>query len=98
MRRGGDGKDHCYSCHTNMKQAAQHASVVHKPLLDGCTTCHDPHGVNGGSLANNYALINFDTTIVGPSSSGVLRFERSSEFKGSCYLTCHGVDHNPKSY
>jgi hypothetical protein len=22
----------------------------------------------------------------------------SSKFSGECYLKCHGVDHNPKSY
>jgi len=63
-----------------------------------CSTCHDPHGVQGGTTLNNHSLVNFDLTIVGPSSSGQLRFERTGNFSGRCFLRCHGQDHNPESY
>jgi len=63
-----------------------------------CATCHDPHGISDGTAMNNRSLVNFDTTIVGPSSSGVLRFEATGSFSGRCYLRCHGKNHNPLSY
>jgi hypothetical protein len=43
-------------------------------------------------------LIDFDRTIVGPSSSGRLEYDRFAAHNGTCYLTCHGKDHNPATY
>jgi len=63
-----------------------------------CSTCHDPHGVGAAPAANHSSLVNFDISIVAPSSSGLLRFERTGAFSGRCYLTCHGQNHNPESY
>lgn len=65
-----------------------------------CNTCHDPHGISitQGNSVNNSKLINFNTAVVGPSSSGILRFESTGTFAGRCYLRCHGEDHNPKTY
>jgi hypothetical protein len=62
--------------------------------IDGaaCSTCHDPHASSAPML------INFDLNVVGPSSSGLLRYVRIGPRQGQCYLTCHGVDHNPKAY
>lgn len=57
-----------------------------------CSTCHDPHA------STNQMLINFDLSIVGPSSSGRLEFQRTGFRSGSCYLRCHGEDHNPEEY
>lgn len=57
-----------------------------------CSTCHDPHASQAPML------INFDRSIVGPSSSGRLEYHRTGFRTGECYLTCHGQDHNPKSY
>lgn len=69
-------------------------------LSTPCNVCHDPHGINGsqGNSTNNSKLINFDTSVVSQSSSGILRFESTGTFAGRCYLSCHGVNHNPKSY
>jgi predicted CXXCH cytochrome family protein len=65
-----------------------------------CNNCHDPHGISitQGNSVNNSKLINFNTAVVSPSSSGILRFESTGTFAGSCYLTCHGQNHNPCSY
>jgi predicted CXXCH cytochrome family protein len=63
-----------------------------------CATCHDSHGVNGGTATNNKYLINFDLSIVGPSSSGILRYDSTGLKQGRCYLTCHGKNHNPEAY
>jgi hypothetical protein len=43
-------------------------------------------------------MIDFDLTIVGPSSSGMLQYQRFGARNGTCYLTCHGKDHNPATY
>jgi hypothetical protein len=29
---------------------------------------------------------------------GQLRFEDRGTFRGACYLRCHNVNHNPKTY
>ncbi|MFI4979260.1 MAG: cytochrome c3 family protein [Nevskiales bacterium] len=94
----------CYKCHnrtsilgnTTFKQHNMHISGEHTP----CNACHDPHGISGtqGNATNNSKLINFDTTIVKPSSGGLLKFVSTGTNKGSCYLTCHGENHNPLSY
>jgi len=57
-----------------------------------CSTCHAPHASQGPML------IDFDRTIVGPSSSGMLEYQRLGVGTGTCYLTCHGKDHNPATY
>ncbi len=93
----------CYKCHDIDGSTLQDRSFgEHRKHVEGvdasCSTCHDAHGINGGNSTNNYALINFDTTIVGPPSSGTLRYERTGQFQGRCYLRCHNVNHNPKSY
>jgi streptogramin lyase len=62
--------------------------------IDGAarSTCYDPHASSAPML------INFDLSVVGPSSSGQLQYVRTGTRQGQCYLTCHGVDHNPKAY
>ncbi len=65
-----------------------------------CNVCHDPHGVSvtQGNSTNNSKLINFDRSVVSPSSSGILRFESTGQFAGRCYLRCHNNNHNPRTY
>ena len=53
-----------------------------------CSVCHDSHGINGGNATNNKRMINFDLSIVAPSSSGILRYESTGFRQGRCYLTC----------
>jgi predicted CXXCH cytochrome family protein len=55
-----------------------------------CSTCHAPHASNAPML------INFDRSIVAPSSSGRLEYRHTGLGQDTCFLTCHGVDHNPK--
>lgn len=93
----------CDKCHNISGSILANASFKqHQKHIGGertsCTTCHDPHGVAGGTATNNKWLINFDTTIVTPSSSGVLRYESTGTRMGRCYLTCHGKNHNPINY
>jgi hypothetical protein len=87
----------CSKCHnlTNLNNIRPH-----DPHMSyGCTTCHDPHGVIGGSAASNRAMINFDTAIVSSSTTyfGYFYNGTGSGQRG-CYLRCHGESHNPQTY
>jgi len=88
----------CYKCHsrsvvlTSLQSFRYHAKHVLERQV-ACTTCHDAHGV-----ANKTRLINFNTTYVTVSSAHRLEFIDQGNGHGSCYLSCHGQDHNPKSY
>ncbi len=94
----------CYSCHDrnsilndrSFKDHNKHIRDVNTP----CNACHDPHGISStqGNSSNNSHLINFDRGIVKPDSQGRLYFEDMGNFRGRCFLTCHGEEHNPESY
>jgi predicted CXXCH cytochrome family protein len=95
----------CYKCHnrTNITQEGGAFSEHKKHVLDEktpCNVCHDPHGISAtqGNSTNNSKLINFDTSVVTPNSAGLLKFVSTGPNRGSCYLRCHGDDHNPESY
>jgi predicted CXXCH cytochrome family protein len=97
----------CYTCHR--REGADgilgDRSFPHRVhVVDSrapCSVCHDAHGVSSaqGSRRGNSHLINFDSTIVFPDpASGMLRFQDTGVFSGSCTLACHGVVHANLSY
>ncbi|MDH4289768.1 MAG: hypothetical protein OEV65_13570, partial [Aquincola sp.] len=93
----------CFKCHSSNSILGNASFGEHNKHISGerapCSTCHDPHGVpSPGTTANNARLINFNTTVVTPSSGGVLRWESTGTNHGRCYMTCHGKNHNPESY
>ncbi len=94
----------CYSCHSSASIMANASFKEHNKHINdkrtSCNTCHDSHGISSlqGNATNNSNLINFNTTYVTPSSSGILRFDDLGNKKGRCYLRCHGENHNPLSY
>lgn len=93
----------CYKCHDIDNNTLQDRSFKEHRLhiqsaSSSCSTCHDPHGIHGGTATNNYNLVNFDLAIVGPSGNGIVRFESTGTFRGRCYLSCHGKSHDPKNY
>lgn len=93
----------CDKCHDVNGSIVQNQSFRYHNLHirwigASCAVCHDAHGINGGNAVNNKFLINFDTSIVGPTSSGALRWESTGLRRGRCYLVCHGENHNPESY
>ncbi len=94
----------CYKCHDRDSIRGDDSFKEHDKHIRGedapCSACHDPHGVSAtqGNPTNNSHLINFDINIVTPSSSGQLRFEDLGNFRGRCWLTCHGENHNPEEY
>lgn len=98
----------CYGCHERNSILGDESFKFHSLHIKGksgsnsptsggtsCYTCHTSHG----STENKY-LIRFNTEVVSPNSVGILRFKEkgAGAFRGECYLSCHGVDHNPKSY
>ncbi len=93
----------CYRCHRRElvlgpSPFAEHGMHVVAERVS-CATCHDPHGSVG-----NRALIRFGDTsqfgidAVAPAASGRLAFESAAPGSGTCYLTCHGRNHDPESY
>ena len=101
----------CYSCHNrtsvilNSDNSNSNTFRYHnKHVVEErtpCNTCHDPHGISSlvpNSSTNNTHLINFRSGIVTPSSSGLLKYVDSTGYHGKCYLTCHGTNHNPRTY
>lgn len=62
------------------------------PLSTPCNVCHDPHA------SNFEKLINFDTSVVSQSSSGRREYNSTGTNAGECYLSCHGMNHNPCTY
>lgn len=96
----------CYQCHNRNKiinSMSKFGRKVHREHIVGekipCNDCHDPHGISSsqGNSTNNSHLINFNTAVVKPYN-GVLKFEDLGNYKGRCYLSCHGENHRPKSY
>jgi hypothetical protein len=87
----------CNKCHSvSTLSGTPHASE-HRG--SGCTTCHDPHGVIGGNVGANRAMINFDTAVISKSTTyfGYFYLGTASGQRG-CYLSCHGENHNGRTY
>ena len=85
----------CYSCHnrTTVVGGTNGWSKHPKHTQKGsCNMCHDPHG----STKTN--LINFRTDIVLPARSGRREYIDDGFRAGTCYLECHGTNHDPKNY
>jgi hypothetical protein len=95
----------CYKCHKRSSIMGNESFPSHSRHIAGegnfkgggtsCYTCHTSHG----SVENRY-LIRFNRDYVSESSTGKLKFVEKGTyaFHGECWLTCHGVDHNPKTY
>lgn len=94
----------CYKCHSRSSILMNKSFRHHKKHIVNektpCNVCHDPHGISitQGNSTNNSKLINFDLSVVSPSSSGQLKFESRGVFRGACYLKCHGKNHDPRRY
>lgn len=86
----------CYKCHSRTSILGNQSFKEHNKHIvsvgTACTTCHDPHGVQGKPK-----LINFNTSYVTPLN-GVLQFNSTGTYRGNCTLTCHGENHSNYSY
>ncbi|MBT1071431.1 cytochrome c3 family protein [Geobacter chapellei] len=95
----------CYRCHKRTSIMGNQSFPLHSRHIAGennfkgggtsCHTCHTSHG----SPENRY-LIRFNRNVVKENSEGKLKFVEKGtySFHGECWLNCHGVDHNPKTY
>lgn len=90
----------CNKCHDITNQIQKNTSFGRHSLhigLTSCSTCHAPHGVDGGTATNNLRLVNFDKAIVTAIGANPM-FTSTGTNHGRCYLTCHGENHNPYTY
>jgi predicted CXXCH cytochrome family protein len=96
----------CFRCHDNTKVVAdsgpfpRHDTHVNKHQAP-CSACHDSHGIASaqGSTMHNFALINFDTSIVFPDDiDHKIDFTHNGSEHGACTLKCHGVEHSNRAY
>lgn len=92
---GTTGAALCNKCHnlTTVQNESPHGD--HTGV--GCTSCHDPHGVIGGTPSANRAMINFDTGVAAKTTTYFGYFYGVAGRKG-CYTLCHGHNHNPETY
>lgn len=94
----------CYKCHSRTSILGDQSFRLHNHHVAAqkapCSACHDAHGISvtQGNAVNNSHLINFDLTIVQPDSLGRLAYENLGTATGRCFLTCHGVPHEPRTY
>jgi len=95
----------CYECHNREFLLADQveASGIHQDHVvianAPCAACHDPHGSRESPRLIDF--MRYDRTgnaVVTPSSGGLLEYSMTAPGSSSCFLSCHGVDHNPKTY
>jgi len=96
----------CYKCHdrnTLLRNPAggfPHATHVvnaHAP----CAACHDAHGSRQNQHLINFMTldVNGATVVQASTTAGKLQYVPAAAGQGgTCYLLCHGSDHNPKTY
>ncbi len=95
----------CYRCHERSSILGNESFPYHALHIEGrrgsnqsgtsCFSCHDSHG------STRYPfLIRFNEDVVRPNADGKLEFKAQgvAARHGTCLLSCHGVEHNPKSY
>jgi predicted CXXCH cytochrome family protein len=92
----------CYKCHNRTTLLGPGGFPHSKHVVDkqaSCAACHDVHGSR-----QNAHLINFmlrDKTgkvVVSPNSKGLFQYQSTEPGRGNCSLSCHGSDHDRKSY
>jgi len=96
----------CFTCHDNTKVVADsgpfpwhntHVNTKSTP----CSACHDSHGISSaqGTTLKNFALVNFDTSIVFPDTiTHRLEYNHTSDGHGTCFVNCHGTNHSGTTY
>ena len=95
----------CYKCHNRTTllegpgRFPHNRHVVEKSA--SCAVCHDVHGSRQKIRLINFMLrAKAGNTVVSPSKSGRLEFipDPLRPGRGSCFLTCHGKEHDPLAY
>ena len=95
----------CYRCHDrgsifdNVTFPYHRRHVVSARI--SCNICHDPHGISSdqGDAVNHSRLINFDTSYALPEqNTGLMEFQDLGDRHGTCYMDCHGKNHEDENY
>ena len=93
----------CYSCHSRTSLLSDQSFVEHDKHIRGeatpCSVCHDPHGITSAPNGDGSNLINFDDSVCTPDpNTGRFEFVDDGLFSGTCYVTCHGAEHDGWNY
>jgi predicted CXXCH cytochrome family protein len=92
----------CYRCHNRSALLSGGAFPHRTHVVDqqtSCVVCHDAHGSRQSPFLVNFLLRGkAGNEVVKASSSGKLEFRSSGRDRGTCFLTCHGSNHDPKEY
>ncbi len=91
----------CYQCHNRSylinDQAGGFSHAIH--VVDQqapCAACHDAHGSRDYPSLINFMLADRNgQVVVSASGSGRLEYNEMGMDGPECYLSCHGVDHDP---
>lgn len=89
----------CYTCHdrnaflTDVPGQFPHARHLNKQT--SCAACHDAHGSRQYPHLINFMLFDRMGVAVVTPSTVQHRLEYNN---GQCYLSCHGVNHEPSTY
>ena len=93
----------CYKCHTRsaltIDTPGQFPHARHLNKQTSCAACHDAHGSRQYPRLINFMLFDRMGIPVVTRSTVQQRLEYIPQGSGGqCYLNCHGVNHEPKSY
>ena len=97
--------DLCYKCHNRSFLVNDQAGTFphRKHVVDAaaaCAACHDAHGSKQNAHLVDFMLRDRTGKVVVSRSAVQNRMEFISlgPGRGQCYLQCHGVNHEPRSY
>lgn len=95
----------CYQCHNRNFLITDQAGTFRHGLHVAdkqapCAACHDAHGSRRNGHLVDFMLRDRTGKPVVTPSAGQHRLEYVSvgPGRGQCYLSCHGVNHEPKNY
>jgi predicted CXXCH cytochrome family protein len=90
----------CYQCHDQMKIYQRISFRFHgRHVQSGqmpCISCHDVHGTPGETHLQSWT--DSDDPLILPADSGPLQYIDNGDQSGTCYVNCHGRNHDPKNY
>jgi len=97
--------DLCYQCHNRsfLINDQAHAFPHNRHVVTKqtpCAACHDAHGSRQNAHLIDFMLRDKSgkSVVTRSAVQGRLEYISTGPGRGQCYLQCHGVNHEPKSY